>query len=77
MDVFEQHRAKKAAKAYQGDLARWETERAGYAELLEVAQSYQGSVSGEIMLGAGEARTFLTRDVCRSLGRVGKRAPLP
>jgi hypothetical protein len=55
MDVFEQHRAKKAAKAYQGDLARWETERAGYAELLEVAQSYQGSVSGEIMLGAGEA----------------------
>ena len=29
------------------------------------------------MLGAGEARTFLTRDVCRSLGRVGKRAPLP
>ena len=29
------------------------------------------------MLGAGEARTFLTRDVCQSLGRVGKGAPLP
>jgi hypothetical protein len=52
--MFQQHHAKKAANAYQGDLARWEKERGGYAELLEVAQGYNGSVSGEIMLGAGE-----------------------
>jgi hypothetical protein len=30
-------------------------QRGGYAELLEVAQGYNGSASGEIMLGAGEA----------------------
>jgi hypothetical protein len=53
--MFERHRAEKAAKAYQGDLARWKQDRDGCAELLEVAQGYNGSGSGEIMLGAGEA----------------------
>jgi hypothetical protein len=53
--MFERHRAEKAAKAYQGDLARWKQERDGCAELLEVARGYHGSPCGEIMLGVGEA----------------------
>ena len=53
--MFEGHRAKRAAKAYPSDLARWKQERDGYAELLEVVQGYNGSSCEEIMLGAGEA----------------------
>lgn len=53
--MFEGHRAKKAAKAYPSDLAQWKQERDGYAELLDVAQGYNGSACEEIMLAAGEA----------------------
>jgi hypothetical protein len=53
--MFEGHRAKKAARAYPSDLARWKHERDGYVELLEVAQGYSGSACEEVMLGADEA----------------------
>ena len=49
--MFERHQTRKAAKAY----SQWEQARDGYAELLEVAQGYNGSSCNEIMLGAGEA----------------------
>jgi hypothetical protein len=52
--VFEKHRAKKAAEKYEAALASWKGERDGYAELLEMAQSFNGDGSSEIMLGAGE-----------------------
>jgi hypothetical protein len=53
--IFERHRAEKAARAYQGDLARWKEERDGHAVLLKLAQGYNGSSCEEIVLGAGEA----------------------
>ena len=53
--MFGEHRAKKMAKAYQDAVAGWKAQRDGYAELLDVARSFNGSASSEIMLGAGEA----------------------
>lgn len=53
--MFGQHRARKAARAYQDDLARWSLERGEYAELLEAAQGFTGSACEEIVLGAGES----------------------
>src|ERR1035437_8447955 len=53
--VFDEHRAKKAEKEYREALAQWQGRRDGYAEYLELAQSFSGSGSGDIMLAAGEA----------------------
>ena len=55
MTVFDEHRAKKAEKAYQEALTQWKAQRDGYAELLGLAQSFNGSAAGDLMLGAGEA----------------------
>jgi hypothetical protein len=49
--MFEGHRTRKAAKAY----SQWKQARDGCAELLEVAQGYNGSPCEGIMLGADEA----------------------
>jgi hypothetical protein len=48
--MLEGFRTRKAAKAY----SHWQQTRDGYAELLELAQGYNGSSCEEIMLGAGE-----------------------
>lgn len=59
--MFDEHRAKKAEKEYREALAQWQGRRDGYAEYLELAQSFSGSGSdsdsdsGDIMLAAGEA----------------------
>jgi hypothetical protein len=53
--VFEKHKAKKATAHYQQDLAHWQEQRDGYAGLLQLAQSYQGEPSTELMLEPGEA----------------------
>jgi hypothetical protein len=53
--MFEQHRAKKAAKEYQEALTKWQAQHDGYAELLQVAHCFTGSASDEIMLAGGEA----------------------
>jgi hypothetical protein len=53
--VFHKHREKKAEAAYQEALARWQAQRDGYAELLELAKTFNGVGSDEIMLGSDEA----------------------
>jgi hypothetical protein len=53
--VFQQHRAKKAAREHQEALDHWQAHRDGYAEFLRVAQTFRGSSSSELMLGPGEA----------------------
>lgn len=52
--MFEQHRAKKAAKQYEDALARWQAQRDGYTELLQLAEGFSGSASDELVLGPGE-----------------------
>jgi hypothetical protein len=61
MGIFDKHRAKKAEKAhqeaehaYEQALAQWQAWRNGYAEMLELAQTFQGVGSDQIMLGPGE-----------------------
>ncbi len=53
--MFEGHRAKKAAQDYQHALAQWQSQRDGYAHLLELAEGFHGSNDAEIMLGSGKA----------------------
>ena len=53
--MFEERRARKAAKEYQEALDRWQAQRAGYAELLKLALNFRGIPCKEIMLGFGEA----------------------
>ena len=57
--MFEKHRAKEAEKAYEQDLTEWQARRDGYAELLQVAESFAGVGSDQLILKAGEA-VFLT-----------------
>lgn len=56
--MFENHRAKQAAKEYQEAIATWQAQRDAYVELLQVAEQFDGSPSDEIMLGSGEALFF-------------------
>jgi hypothetical protein len=53
--VLEKHRAKKAFARYRQNLAQWQEQRDAYAGLVQVAQTYQGEPSTEIMLKPGEA----------------------
>jgi len=55
LNVFQQHRAKKAAKEHQEALGHWQAQRDEYADLLRVAQTFRGTSSSELMLVAGEA----------------------
>jgi hypothetical protein len=56
--VFEKHRAKEAAKAYEQVLTEWQTRRDGYATLLQLAEGFPGEGSGELLLKPGEAVFF-------------------
>jgi hypothetical protein len=58
LSVFEKHRAREAAKAYQQALSEWQAQRDGYAELLQVAESFTGVGSDQLILKAGEAIFF-------------------
>ncbi len=53
--MFDEHRAKKAEKAYKEALDRWEAQRDGYVELLRLAQGFNGTAAGDLMLANGEA----------------------
>jgi hypothetical protein len=55
MQMLEKHKAQKAIKEHQEALARWQSQRDGYAHLLEVAQGFNGEATDEVMLKAGEA----------------------
>ncbi len=53
--MFDKHRAKKAAKHYATEMARWQQQRDASAGLLELAQTYCGEPSSDIILKRGEA----------------------
>jgi hypothetical protein len=52
--MFKKHKAEKAAKEYEKALAEWQMHRDGYANLVEIAQSFDGVPTDEIMLKDGE-----------------------
>ena len=53
--MFEKHKAEKAQKQYQQALEQWQQLHDGYAQYLEIAQSFDGAASDELMLKSGEA----------------------
>ncbi|HUD07686.1 MAG TPA: hypothetical protein VMQ52_01260 [Candidatus Saccharimonadales bacterium] len=57
--MFQKHKAKvaeqKAEKQYQSDLAKWEVQDKLFTSYIEVAKTFKGNSSGEIMLKPGEA----------------------
>lgn len=65
--MFEGHRAKKAAEAYQKALAEWQAQRDGYARLLELAETFNGTSDAEIMLGRDEALSLFYKVTGASL----------
>lgn len=52
--MFERHQERHAAREYQQRLSDWQQQRDGYAERLEIAQTYAGEPSSELMLKPGE-----------------------
>jgi hypothetical protein len=53
--MFEERKARRAAQEHQEALSRWQAQRDGYAELLNLALNFKGIPCREIMLGPGEA----------------------
>ncbi|MHB1487533.1 MAG: hypothetical protein ACYCS7_06275 [Acidimicrobiales bacterium] len=53
--MFERHHDKKVVKEFDDKLSHWQTRRDGYANYLELAKSYEGEASSEIMLKPSEA----------------------
>ncbi len=53
--MFEKHHEKKLEERYQKALAHWQAQRDGYAELLQLAESFNGVTTNEVVLGPGEA----------------------
>lgn len=53
--MFEKHHEKKLEKGYEDALAKWQAERDGYAELVQLAETFNGLPTNEIVLGPGEA----------------------
>jgi hypothetical protein len=70
--VFEARKEKKAAEAYQQELTRWQTTRDAYAEMLELASSFNGGTDPELMLGAGEALFYKVTDASLVEDRQGR-----
>ena len=62
-NVSEDHRAKKAAKEYQSALAAWQAERDAQAQLLDLAEHFEGTSADNIMLKASEAVFYQVTDV--------------
>jgi len=54
--VFKAHKERKAAEAQASALAAWQSERDGYAALVETARNYQGETSSALLLHAGEVQ---------------------
>lgn len=53
--MFAKHREKKAAEAYENALGEWQAQRDGLAELVHLAEAFQGTSSDDLMLRPGEA----------------------
>jgi hypothetical protein len=53
--MFTGHKAKRAAEAYDDAMKQWVEQGAWYKELIQTAQTFKGSNSPELVLGAGEA----------------------
>ncbi|MGC8628136.1 MAG: hypothetical protein ACP5VR_11435 [Acidimicrobiales bacterium] len=53
--MFQKHQEKKLEKEHEGTLAKWQAERDGYSELVQLAESFKGLPTNEIVLGPGEA----------------------
>ncbi len=53
--MFEDHKVKKAAKEYEQALAVWQADRDAQAQLLDVAQNFDGTGAENILLKKGEA----------------------
>jgi hypothetical protein len=53
--MFAGHKAKQAAQAYDDAMKQWVEQGAWYKELIQTAQTFKGSNSPELVLGAGEA----------------------
>jgi len=53
--MFEKHREKKLEREHVEALSRWQAQRDGYAELLELAETFNGLPTTEIVLSPGEA----------------------
>ena len=56
--MFEKHKAKQAQEHYEAALSAWQSRRDEQAELLEVAEGFDGADTNEVMLGNDE-RLFL------------------
>jgi hypothetical protein len=52
--VFEKHKKKKAEEHYQAELHSWQQQRDHYANLLAIAESFEGEQTEEILLKPGE-----------------------
>ncbi len=53
--AFEKHKAKEAEETYQSQLQAWQTHRDEYSKLLELARTFNGSSSSDLVLKSGEA----------------------
>jgi hypothetical protein len=56
--MFEKHKAKQAQEHYEAALSAWQSQRDEQAQLLEVAENFDGADTNEIMLGNDE-RVFV------------------
>jgi hypothetical protein len=62
--MFEKRRAEKAAQEHQEAMARWTAQRDGYAQMLEVAKSFPGSTSSELLLAKDEGLFYKVTGAC-------------
>lgn len=53
--MFEKHHEKKLAETYQHDLAQWQQLHDDTVHMIELARSYSGAPSSDLMLHGGEA----------------------
>src|SRR5579875_2507517 len=55
LEVFAKHQEKKLEKHYEDELEHWQARRQAYAGLLQLAESFKGVATDEIVLAPGEA----------------------
>jgi len=53
--VFERHKEKRAEKAHEEAIAQWQARRDAYAALIQLASTYAGETSADLVLAPGEA----------------------
>lgn len=70
--MFEKHRQKKEAEAYQAALSTWQAQHDAYAHLVGVARSFSGVASADLLLKPGEALYFTVTNASLVEDRAGK-----